>query len=248
MVGSRLVAHALADALGVEPYAVGAPRPALWVAWDVELEAARDELILMGERYSDLLAAGLTPVTALSRCAVALATLPVVARHRPDALVVWFDAHPDLNTPDTTTSGYLGGLALSGPLGLWDSGLGAGLSLDHTILVGTRDIDPAEAEVLTATTLTVLAPGPDLPQQLVAAVAGRPVYIHVDCDVLNPGIVLTGSVVPDGLSLGDLRSAAVALSRSPTVGIEIGELESSAGVEDLAPLFEALSPVLDPLR
>ncbi|WP_444847916.1 arginase family protein [Duganella caerulea] len=49
-------------------------------------------------------------MTASSRCAASLATLPVVARHRPDACVVWFDAHADLNTPSTTDSGYLGGM------------------------------------------------------------------------------------------------------------------------------------------
>ncbi|MGW3469909.1 arginase family protein [Saccharopolyspora sp. NPDC000995] len=33
------------------------------------------------------------------RCAVALAALPRIAAHRPDAAVVWFDAHTDINTP-----------------------------------------------------------------------------------------------------------------------------------------------------
>ncbi|WP_275477567.1 arginase family protein [Aureimonas ureilytica] len=42
-----------------------------------------------------------------SRCAVSIATLPVVAKHHPDACVVWFDTHADLNTPESTTSGYL---------------------------------------------------------------------------------------------------------------------------------------------
>jgi arginase family enzyme len=53
-------------------------------------------------------------------------TLPVMARYHPDALVVWFDAHGDLNTPESTTTDYLGGLALSGPVGMWESGLGSG--------------------------------------------------------------------------------------------------------------------------
>ena len=51
-------------------------------------------------------------------------TLPVMARYHPDALVVWFDAHGDLNTPESTTTDYLGGLVLSGPVGMWESGPG----------------------------------------------------------------------------------------------------------------------------
>jgi arginase family enzyme len=57
----------------------------------------------MSQRYHQVFADGLAPVTALSRCAVALSTVPVVAAHRLDALVLWFDAHADLNTPDSTT-------------------------------------------------------------------------------------------------------------------------------------------------
>lgn len=44
----------------------------------------------------------------MTRCAVGLATLPrVLARHN-DAMVVWLDAHGDLNVPDDTQTGYLG--------------------------------------------------------------------------------------------------------------------------------------------
>jgi arginase family enzyme len=69
--------------------------------------------------------------------------------------VIWFDAHADLNTPDVTTTGYLGGLALSGPLGRWDSGLGTGLTADSRLLVGTRDIDVAEQKLIDDGTVTL---------------------------------------------------------------------------------------------
>lgn len=248
MVGSRLLAAALSVHYNVEPFVVGAPRPALSANWDVELEAARSELAQIRDRFRDVLGRGLAPVTALSRCAVALATVPAVAAHRPDAVVVWFDAHADVNIPADTATGYLGGLALSGPLGLWDSGLGSGLNAAQAILVGARDVDPPEAELIASSDLTVIPPGPDLARRLTGAVAGRPVYVHIDCDVLDPGIVPTDYVVPDGLTLDDLHDAAAALSRSEVVGVEIGELESATGDEDCAPLLRALGPVLEPLR
>lgn len=244
MAASPRLAQALAGLLGQPPTVIGAPEPALAADWDVELTAARPALQAMRAHYDDVLGRGLTPVTALSRCAVALATLPAVAQHRPDAVVIWFDAHADLNTPATTPTGYLGGLALSGSLGWWNSGLGAGLAPDRTVLAGVRDIDEPEAELMRSHDVALVAPGPDFARRLGEAVAGRPVYIHIDCDVLDPDTVPTDYRVPNGLSLGDLRAAAAVLAGSEIVGLEIGELETQTQAEDLDPLLQALAPVL----
>src|SRR5690606_13107898 len=180
----------------------------------------------------DLLAAGCSPVNANNVCSVALATIPAVARHRPDAVVVWFDAHPDLHTPSTTASGYLGGLALAGPLGLWDSGLGSGLVAQQTVLVGIRDIDPAERDVLARGEIAVVAVGEDMAERLRDAVAGRPVYVHIDCDVLQPGQVPLDYEVDEGMTLSQLRACMAALAENEVVGIEIGELEAEESDPD----------------
>jgi arginase len=251
MQGSRILANELARRLDVMPVVVGSPEPALSVNWDAELSAARPALREMAWHYDKVFRDGHWPVTALSRCAVALATLPVVARHRPDAVVVWFDAHADLNTPDSTTTGYLGGLALSGPLGLWNSGLGAGLSPEHAILCGARDIDPAEQTLIDEGTIKLVAHGPHLAKELKAAISGRAVYVHVDCDVLDPGIVPTDYRVEHGLSLDDLNTAAAIIAKHEVVGIEIGEFESPANdtstpgdIGDPGDLLDALHPLL----
>ena len=183
----------------------------------------------------------------MSRCAVALATLPAVVQRHPDTVVVWFDAHADINTPASTTSGYLGGLALSGPLGLWDSGLGQGLASANTILVGARDIDPFEQDLIDQGVVQHLAPGPDLPAQLQRAVAGRPVYVHFDCDVLEPGIVPTDYRVPNGLQLADVHQAATVLALSPVRGLEISELEMDADAPRTQPAIARLLDALQPL-
>src|ERR1044072_482932 len=84
MVGSRFVAQGFARQFGREPVVIGSPEPALPEGWRTELTAAMPALKAMSERYEQIFTGGLVLVTALSRCAVALATLPVVARHRPD--------------------------------------------------------------------------------------------------------------------------------------------------------------------
>ena len=55
-----------------------------------------------------------------------MGTLPALARTRGDAKLLWLDAHGDFNTPETTGSGYLGGMCLAGACGLWDTGVAPG--------------------------------------------------------------------------------------------------------------------------
>src|ERR1019366_1326739 len=203
----------------------------------------------MATRYEAIYAASRVPVTALSRCAVALATLPVVARHHPDAVVLWFDAHADLNTPENTSTGYLGGLALGGAIGPWDSGLGGDLASDNVVLGGTRDIDLPEQQLIDNGMITLAAVGPDLIADLRRAVGDRPVYVHLDCDVLEPGIVPTDYRVPGGLTLDDLRAIAELLAMNKVVGIEIGEFETSFEPDgeafSPAALLDALAPLIN---
>ena len=252
MIGSRELAAALAARFRVEATVIGKPEPALSVGWETELAAATPTLQAMADRLDQVLRAGLTPVTASSRCAVALATLPVLAAHRPDAVVVWFDAHADLNTPDNTSTGYLGGLAFSGPLGLWNSGLGSGLDAGNAVLVGARDLDPSEQQLIEDNIVALVKVGPSMAEELRRVVAGRPVYVHIDCDVLDAGTVPTDYLVPDGMTFDDLRATAVVLAESELVGIEVGELESAP--DDNTPpayvsrLLDALDPILSVWR
>jgi arginase len=248
MPGAMAIGHAFARRTGEVPFVIGSPEPALNLGWRVELDAALPVLRDVQARFDAVLEDGAVSIAATSRCAVALATLPAVARHCPSVCVVWFDAHADLNTPEATLSGYLGGLALAGPAGLWSSGLGAGLTLDQIVLVGARDLDPFEQALIDQHRIPVVRPDGDLAAALRKAIAGRPVYVHLDCDVLDPGIVPTDFVVPGGLSLDDLRTCAVVIAEHEFVGIEIAEFQSEweAGGEVASPdlVLDALAPLL----
>lgn len=246
MSATPTLTAALEAKLGVTATVIGKPQPALCTGWAEELQAARPALESIAGRYEQIFSAGATPVTALSRCAVALATLPVVARHRPDVVVVWFDAHADINSPENTTTGYLGGLALSGPLGLWDSGLGQGLATSNAVLVGARDLDAPEQQLVDEGTIALIPVSDSMAQQLQALIDHRPVYVHLDCDVLEPGTVPTDYHVAGGMTLDQLHACAEVLATTEVVGLEVGELEAPEGSDDTGPAMRILNS-LEPL-
>ncbi|MBA3676796.1 MAG: arginase family protein [Sphingosinicella sp.] len=242
--GAAFVGAELAERTGSIPTHIGDRQEPLAADWRVELEAARPGLRELAGEVDRILESGGVPITAMSRCAASLATLPKVARHRPDALIVWFDAHGDSNTPDTSSTGYLGGLVLTGASGRWESGLGNDLNLANVVLVGARDIDPAERELIDSGIIKLVPGGPDLALQLQKAVKGRPVYVHVDCDVMEPGLVPTEYEVKGGLTFDDLFEASKILAASAIIGLEIAEFEGDTDTKARGALLAALDPII----
>ena len=92
-------------------------------------------------------------------------SLPAVTaglrREHPDLALVWIDAHGDLNTPETTPSGFLGGMPFAVLLG-WchdelraAAGLEPALAAERAALVGARDLDPGERDAIARSRLVV---------------------------------------------------------------------------------------------
>lgn len=78
--------------------------------------------------------------------------------------------------------------------------------------------------------------------------AGRPVFVHLDCDVLEPGLFKTDYCEPGGLTLPQLGELASALAQeSSIVGVEIAEWEGP-GSHHHDDLLSALTPLLKTLR
>lgn len=251
VAGALAVGAALETRLGLHAERVGLQAPPLAVGWSEELEAARPGLEALAARLDAVLADGKVSLIAQGRCAASIAALPVVLRHHPDALIVWFDAHGDCNQPAHSATGYLGGMVLTGAAGVWDTGLGEGLNLADVVLVGARDLDPCEVALIAAGGPRVVAAGPGIAQRLAAAIGDRPVYVHLDCDVLDPGLVPTEYSVADGLNLADLREASVVLAGNRVIGLEIAEFEDvfvqTGEPGDVGALLDALAPLLDRL-
>ena len=251
MAGALVIGAALEARLGVVAERVGEQAPPLAAGWSQELEAARPGLEALGARLDAVLASGKASLMTQGRCAASIAALPAVLRHHPQALIVWFDAHGDCNHPAHSTTGYLGGMVLTAAAGVWDSGLGQGLNLADAVLVGARDLDSCEIDLIAAGGPRLVTAGPDIAQRLTTAIGERPVYVHLDCDVLNPGLVPTEYSVDGGLSLADLREACTALARNQVIGLEIAEFEDvfakTGAPGDVDALLDALTPLIERL-
>jgi arginase/N-omega-hydroxy-L-arginine amidinohydrolase len=226
LVGARRTASALSELLGLTPNIVGEPASAVTDDWTIALPQAAATLEGLRDAVRGSIDAGSIPLLATNTCAASLGTLPTVAERHPDAVVLWIDAHGDFNTPDTTDSGYLGGMVLAAACGLWDSGHGAGLDPTQVIVVGGRDIDPAEGELLAGAGVTVLPPAETTPARLLELIDERPVWIHVDWDVLEPGYIPAAYRVEAGLRPHEVAALFAAIPVESVRGVELAEFEA----------------------
>ncbi len=249
--GAARTAQALEQRYGVKGHYVGQPTGPADDDWSTSLPAARETLTALGQAVLTSIKAKHRTVMAANTCAASLATLPMVARELPNCVVLWIDAHGDFNTPDTTESGYLGGMALSGACGLWDSGHGAGINPRRAILIGARDIDPKEQVLLDEAGVRIIPPEEATAPRVAEAVNGAQVWVHIDWDVLEPGYVPADYKVPDGLLPNQIRSILESIPASDILGIELAEFTTTADestnnaavdsiMDMVAPVFETV--------
>jgi arginase len=179
-------------------------------------------LVAIGVRTAR--AAGRFPLVLSGNCNTAPGTLAGLA---PLARAVfWFDAHGDLNTPETTASGFLDGMALATALGwCWRGmtdtipGFGA-VPEAATFLLGARDLDRPEAESLSRSAVRLRSPSSlrttPLDHEL-RSLRGtvEAAYVHCDLDVLDPSEGRANPFpVSPGLSVAEVERTIGAIGRA----------------------------------
>jgi len=140
----------------------------------------------------------------------------------PDARIgmVWFDAHGDFNTPNTTLSGMLGGMPVAVSAGLayphWREGshIAAPIPTDRILMVDVRNLDPAEEQLIRATDVVIAAPAPGFPGEDLGTAAADlakrcdMLYLHVDADILDESYVPNhGTREPNGADMEQVLAA-----------------------------------------
>lgn len=115
--------------------------------------------------------------------------------------IVWFDAHADFNTPETTTTGFTDGMGLAIATGhCWGAMAGSvpgfsPVTEENVVLVGARAVEPAEQERLDGSGVALVGADrlregdvEDALRASLDALGSRVsrVYVHLDLDVLDP--------------------------------------------------------------
>jgi arginase len=248
--GVEELAPMVGKALGREPRMIGSVGEPVEASWEEDLTASRGCLLEAGGQVDDALGGGNVPVLLAGDCAVGITTLPTALRHRPDAKVLWLDAHGDFNTPETTASGYLGGMGLAAACGRWDAGLGTGrVDPARVVLAGVRELDAPEREALEGSEITVIGASPV--ETLVAAtnaLDSAPVYVHLDLDVIDPEEFPAQFPAPGGLRAEKLFDVLEAVAGDcELVGLEVTAFEAPEDPLERQAAASTALHVLEPL-
>ncbi|WP_315987064.1 arginase family protein [Actinomadura sp. HBU206391] len=179
----------------------------------------------VAEAVAQVVRKGQVPTVVSGDCTASLGTVAGLQQAEVDASVVWFDAHGDVQTLETTASGYLGGMPLRILVGYRPDLISERLGLrlvpeNRVVLVDGRDLDPPEADYLATSEIRrcgvdevsadVLPPGPLL--------------LHMDLDVIDSaelaGLRYPAPAGPTTSSVLDAARRVFATGR--VVAVDIG--------------------------
>ncbi|HKW79327.1 MAG TPA: arginase [Candidatus Limnocylindria bacterium] len=150
-----------------------------------EIVAVAEEL---AERVADAVRRGAIPLVLGGDHSVAMGTLAGLARAGKRAGVIWMDAHPDINSPETTSSGNVHGMPFAVALGLasapFPKSLRGSADARCAALVGIRDVDEGERDNIKRSGVTALTIA-DVDRLGMASVMERAIAVASRCDGIH---------------------------------------------------------------
>jgi len=176
---------------------------------------------------------GHLPVVLGGDHSIALGTLGGLASSHGPGGALWFDAHGDLNTPETSPSGNVHGMPLAAALGLAGDVFASdawplpALKPEHVVLVGVRSLDEGERElvrrfgvsVYTMSDLDRRGVEPVVREALERVADAAFVHVSLDMDVVDPDIAPgVGTPVRGGLSYREAHLALELVAESGLLG------------------------------
>jgi arginase len=188
--------------------------------WKADIETTFELDRLLAEQVGNAIANNKFPFVLAGSCNCCVGTLAGIGQ---DSLgVVWFDAHGDFNTPETTTSGLLDGMGLAMAAGrCWRALLKTvpgfkSIPEANIVHIGGYDFDPEEDKQLRGSGINIIKPDSDLDALRHAMDAAftklskqvKKVYVHMDLDVLDTGEAMANhAATPGGLSVSFVEEA-----------------------------------------
>ena len=191
------------------------------------LSAVRDVNTRLGDEVATAIGEGALPLVLGGDHSVAIGSIHGSARDT-DIGVLWFDAHGDFNTPETSPSGNVHGMPLAAALGRgyfsdieWASA--PGLSEENVVLIGLRDVDEAEKEAIRESKVTAYTMS-DLDSRSLSEVVDEAldivssgvdgIHVSLDLDWLDPNEAPgVGTPVRGGVSYREAHAALEAVAQ-----------------------------------
>lgn len=173
----------------------------------------------VAKRVHHCLEANIFPLVLSGNCNIAIGAVAGCGSERTG--VAWFDAHGESTTPETTESGFLDGMGISILTGQCWRKLAhripsfSPVSGKHVLLIGSRDIEPAETDLLAHVGVHRVTEPEDL-RSTIDSISSEVdgVYIHLDLDVLDPKEAIANQwATPGGFSVEILTDAIKTIQR-----------------------------------
>ena len=168
------------------------------------------------------------------------------AEQQRELFVLWLDAHPDFNVPNTSDSGNMHGMSVAAFCGhpelsgVYEAPLAHPVNPSQVHMMGIRSVDRQERDLLKQHKICVNdmrvldEVGVIQPlQQLIAAVKQKNAMLHVslDVDFLDPSIApAVGTTVPGGATFREAHLIMELLHESECV--------TSLDLVELNPFFD----------
>ena len=156
----------------------------------------------LGATVQGVVEGGALPLVLGGDHAIAIGTIAGLAQARGDTAILWFDAHGDFNTAETTPSGNVHGMPLAVSVGRGGPALRAAragappIREERVVAIGVRELDDLERTALRDSKITVFTMSDvdklgmrAVMRRALRHVAGAPaVHVSFDMDVLDPDI------------------------------------------------------------
>jgi len=204
------------------------------------LPEIHDTCELVASRVAEATRRGALPLVLGGDHSIALGTLGGLASVHGPGGVLWIDAHSDINTPETSPSGNVHGMALAAALGLAGDGFESAhwplpaVDPRRVALIGVRQLDDGERRLLRETGVRVFSMSEidrigieRAVRESLDRVSGAGfVHVSLDMDVLDPDIAPgVGTPVQGGLTYREAHLALELVAESGLAGsLEVVEV------------------------
>lgn len=197
------------------------------------LKLIAEKSLLLADKVNEIVKSGSFPLVLGGDHSIAIGTLAGVSKHYQNLGVIWYDAHGDLNTAETSPSGNIHGMPLAVSLGFGHPllteifGYSPKIKPENVVIIGARSLDEGEKVFIKEKGIKVYTMHeidrlgmPAVMEQTIAYLKERTdgVHLSLDLDGLDPAEAPgVGTPVIGGISYRESQLAMEMLEEAKLI-------------------------------